>query len=55
LDTPKNLLIRAQKVSDRNEKAAEQYYDLLNTLKIYPAIERECEGVAEADLIEDCE
>ena len=55
LDTPKNLLIRAQKVSDGNEKAAEQYYDLLNTLKIYPAIERECEGVAEADLIEDCE
>ncbi len=55
LDTPKNLLIRAQKVSDRNEKAEKQYYELINTMKIYPAIERECQGIIGEDIITDCE
>ncbi len=55
LDTPKNLLIRAQKVSNRNEKAEKQYYELLNTMKIYPAIERECQGIIGEDIIIDCE
>jgi len=55
LDTPKNLLIRATKVADENEKAKREYYDLINSLKIYPAIERECEGLGEDDIVEECD
>lgn len=39
LETPKNLLIRAQKVSDRNEKAIEEYIKLRDMFGIYPYLE----------------
>ena len=42
LDTPKNLLILARKVSDGNPDAQREYDGLLSRLGIYPAIEREC-------------
>lgn len=42
LDTPKNLLILARKISDGNPGAQREYDGLLNRLGIYPAIEREC-------------
>ena len=43
LDSPKNLLILARKVSDGNPDAKREYDNLLQTLRIYPAIERECQ------------
>lgn len=42
LDSPKNLLILARKVSDGNAAAAAAYYELIKKLRIHPAIEREC-------------
>ncbi len=42
LDTPKNLLILARKVSDGNPEARREYEALLRMLSISPAIEREC-------------
>ncbi|PWM43230.1 MAG: SAM-dependent methyltransferase [Clostridiales bacterium] len=39
LDTPKNLLIRAQKVCERDKKAEDEYYNLLSQLKVMPSIE----------------
>jgi SAM-dependent methyltransferase len=40
LETPKNLLIRAMKVSERNEKAIEEYMGLKRMLGIRPYLER---------------
>ncbi|SKA85185.1 Methyltransferase domain-containing protein [Caloramator quimbayensis] len=40
LETPKNLLIRARKVSEKNIKAVEEYKILKKTLNIYPYLER---------------
>ncbi|KRQ87957.1 Methyltransferase TRM13 [Caloramator mitchellensis] len=40
LETPKNLLIRAIKVSDRNVKAIEEYKKLKNLFSIQPYLER---------------
>ncbi|MBE6935904.1 MAG: SAM-dependent methyltransferase [Ruminococcaceae bacterium] len=42
LDTPKNLLITARKVADSNPEAKREYDELCRTLRIFPAIEREC-------------
>lgn len=42
LDSPKNLLILAQKSTQGNLIAQREYDKLLSTLKIFPAIEREC-------------
>lgn len=42
LDTPKNLLILARRVSEGNPDARREYDGLLSRLGIYPAIEREC-------------
>ncbi len=45
LDSPKNLLILAQKNAHENLIAQREYDKLLRALKIYPAIERECMGI----------
>ncbi len=37
LETPKNILIRAIKKHDINEKALEKYIDLMKILNVYPA------------------
>ena len=42
LDTPKNLLILARKVSDGNPEARREYETLVHSLHLNPAIEREC-------------
>ena len=39
LDTPKNIMLKAIKVSDRNEKALEEYYKLKEQFKVYPTLE----------------
>ena len=39
LDTPKNLLIRAEKVSDGDAAAKRAYSELLRTLSVYPSVE----------------
>lgn len=39
LETPKNLLIRAKKVSEKNYKAAEEYERIRNMFGIYPYLE----------------
>lgn len=39
LDTPKNLLIKAVKISNRDEKAEMAYYQLLEYLHVRPSIE----------------
>lgn len=39
LETPKNLLIRAVKTSDKNEKAYEEYMRLRSVLNINPSLE----------------
>lgn len=39
LDTPKNLLIKAKKVSDRDPKAEAEYRRLLSELNVRPSIE----------------
>ncbi|TDT60917.1 class I SAM-dependent methyltransferase [Fonticella tunisiensis] len=40
LETPKNILIRAVKVADKNHKAIEEYKRLKETLNINPYLER---------------
>ncbi len=39
IDTPKNLLISAKKVSNENQNASEKYYDLLTRWNVKPSIE----------------
>ena len=39
LDTPKNLLIRAEKVKKSDRAAENAYYDLLSELSVMPSIE----------------
>ncbi len=39
IDTPKNLLISAKKVSEENRVAKEKYYDLLAQWKVKPSME----------------
>ncbi|KMT20861.1 class I SAM-dependent methyltransferase [Clostridium cylindrosporum] len=39
LETPKNILIRAYKVSDKNEKALDEYMKLREMFSIYPSLE----------------
>lgn len=39
IDTPKNLLIRAEKRSDGNTGAQKEYSQLLKTLSVFPAVE----------------
>ena len=39
LDTPKNLLIKAIKVSNKNTKAENEYYSMLRSLNVTPSIE----------------
>lgn len=39
LETPKNLLIRAYKVSDKNKKAYEEYIKMKNMFNINPSLE----------------
>ena len=39
LETPKNLLIRAQKVSDRNQRAIDEYMNLKEKFGIQPYLE----------------
>jgi SAM-dependent methyltransferase len=38
LETPKNLMIRAFKTKEENEKAMDEYYKLMSTLNVYPAL-----------------
>lgn len=38
LETPKNLMIRAMKVRDYNDKAMEEYHNLMSSLNVYPAL-----------------
>lgn len=40
LETPKNLMIRATKVREENNKAMDEYHDLMSSLNIYPALYR---------------
>lgn len=40
LETPKNILIRAQKTVDKNEKAMEEYYRIKEMFGIEPFLER---------------
>lgn len=40
LETPKNLLIRAQKVSDKNQNAIDEYMKVKELFGIYPYLER---------------
>lgn len=40
LETPKNLLIRAQKIGEGNEKAMEEYYNIRNMFGIDPFLEK---------------
>lgn len=40
LETPKNLLIRAQKISDGNDKAMEEYYNIKRMFGIEPFLEK---------------
>lgn len=47
LETPKNLLIRAQKVSEGNEKAMEEYYKIREMFGIEPFLERLLENFEE--------
>ncbi len=42
LDTPKNLLIRAEKTSEINEEAAAQYENLTQSLGTYSELDRQC-------------
>lgn len=39
LDTPKNIMLKAIKVADKNEKAMEEYYKLKEQFKVYPTLE----------------
>ncbi|MBO5247893.1 MAG: SAM-dependent methyltransferase [Clostridia bacterium] len=39
IDTPKNLLISAKKVSNENRKMKEKYYDLLSDWSVRPSLE----------------
>lgn len=39
LDTPKNIMLKAIKVADKNEKALSQYYALKDQFKVYPTLE----------------
>ena len=39
LDTPKNIMLKAVKVSDKNEKAMKKYYELKNQFKVNPTLE----------------
>lgn len=39
LDTPKNIMLKAIKVSDKNEKAMEKYYALKDQFKVSPTLE----------------
>ena len=39
LDTPKNLLIKAQKTADYNKEAEEEYRETLKKFQVFPAIE----------------
>lgn len=39
LDTPKNLLIKAQKISDGNREAEQEYRRMLKEFNVFPAIE----------------
>lgn len=39
LDTPKNIMLKAVKVSDKNEKAMEKYYALKEQFKVNPTLE----------------
>lgn len=47
LETPKNLLIRAQRVSEGNEKAMEEYYKIREMFGIEPFLERLLENFEE--------
>lgn len=38
LETPKNLMIRAFKVKDENDKAMDEYISLMSKLNVYPAL-----------------
>lgn len=38
LETPKNLMIRAIKKSDENQDAMDEYYNLMSSLNVYPAL-----------------
>jgi len=38
LETPKNLMIRALKTKDNNEKAMDEYFKLMSSLNVYPAL-----------------
>ncbi len=38
LETPKNLMIRAFKKSDENQAAMDEYYNLMSSLNVYPAL-----------------
>ncbi len=42
LDTPKNLMIRAEYTGKPSAEASDKYYSLIRSLNIDPAIEREC-------------
>ncbi len=39
LDTPKNIMLKAVKVADKNEKALKKYYELKNQFKVNPTLE----------------
>lgn len=39
LDTPKNIMLKAIKAADKNDKALEEYYKLKDQFKVYPTLE----------------
>ncbi|WMJ82328.1 SAM-dependent methyltransferase [Clostridium sp. MB40-C1] len=38
LETPKNLMIRALKVKDKDDDAMDEYHNLMSSLNVYPAL-----------------
>lgn len=46
LDSPKNLLIRAVRTAQSNERAAKQYQAVTSLLGTYSELDRRCDGVA---------
>ncbi len=47
LETPKNILIRAYKQSDKNDKAYEEYLKIRNMFNIYPSLEMYIDAIYE--------
>ena len=45
LDSPKNLLIRATRTAQSNDRAAQQYQAITSMIGTYSELDRRCDGV----------